>query len=412
MSRQQTHRTKSGERGQAIVLVLLLLVPLLAIVGLVIDVGYAYYAQRSLQRQADAAALAGASQLPDASASLTMAKRYGSSSTGKNKQSNLPTVTENVATKCLSSVPSCSPVNAVVVDETADVPTLFTRLVGYNSFKVHVRATACSPCGVKPLDIMVVFDRTLSMCMDHNGNMDSSCTDLNNARNGIKSFLGAMYSDDWVGLAEFPPPANLAAKCAAPQTANGEYDSKTSPYVVVPLSKDFISGGKLVNSSNLVSTVNCTQAGGTTAYANALEAAQAELDKDGRPNVQDVIVFFSDGAANTGPGYYPTTSPYRKQPCHQGVTSAGFAKAKGTLVYSIGYDLNAMNGGANKCQSMSPSGPDESPAITAYQALQSIASNSGTFYNQPAPGQLVTLFQQVAQDIQRGAAGLIDNATP
>jgi hypothetical protein len=410
VSRQPTHRTKSGERGQAIVLVLVLLVPLLAIVGLVIDVGYAYYAQRSLQRQADAAALAGASQLPDPNLSLTMARRYGSGSGGKNRQSNLPPVTENVTTKCLSSVPSCSPVNAVVVDETADVPTLFSRLVGYNSFKVHVRATACSPCGVKPLDIVVVLDRTGSMCEDHYGNPDPSCTDLNNARNGIKSFLGAMNSDDWVGLTVFPPPANLASKCAAPQTSN--YNSKSSPYTVVPLSKDFISGGKLVNSSNLVSTINCQQAGGQTSYANALEAAQAELDKDGRPNVQDVIVFFSDGAANTGPTYYPTTSPYRKQPCHQGVTSAGFAKAKGTLVYSIGYDLNAVNGGANRCSAYSSSGPDEQPPITAYQALQSIASNSGTFYNQPGPGQLVTLFQQVAQDIQRGAAGLIDNATP
>ena len=56
--------------------------------------------------------------------------------------------------------------------------------------------------------------------------------------------------------------------------------------------------------------------------------------------------------------------------------------------------------------------PLEQPAITAYQALQQIAANAQSFYNQLTPGQLNTLFAQVAEDIQRGSAGLIDNATP
>ena len=47
----------------------LLLIPLLAISGFVIDVGFAYFTQRSLQTQADAAALAGAQKLPDPSLS-------------------------------------------------------------------------------------------------------------------------------------------------------------------------------------------------------------------------------------------------------------------------------------------------------------------------------------------------------
>jgi hypothetical protein len=41
-----------------------------------------------------------------------------------------------------------------------------------------------------------------------------------------------------------------------------------------------------------------------------------------------------------------------------------------------------------------------------------IASNAQAFYNQPTPGQLNTIFAQVVEDIQRGSAGLIDNATP
>ena len=49
----------------------LLMVPLLGISGLVIDGGYAYFTQRTLQAQADAAALAGAQRLPDAHPAIT-----------------------------------------------------------------------------------------------------------------------------------------------------------------------------------------------------------------------------------------------------------------------------------------------------------------------------------------------------
>ena len=109
-------------------------------------------------------------------------------------------------------------------------------------------------------------------------------------------------------------------------------------YTVVPLSNAYASSvGNLDNASPLVSTVNCVQAGGNTAYAEAVDAAYAELQADGRPNAQKAIVILSDGAANTGPSQLPATSPYRTTPCGQGVTSAGIAKADKVLVYSIAY---------------------------------------------------------------------------
>jgi uncharacterized membrane protein len=405
-------RARAGEeRGQAIALVALMMVPLLALTGFVIDIGYAYYVQRSLQSTADAAALAGAQKLPDSAAAVGLAKQYGSSGSAKNFRANAGSVDETVTTRCLTSVPGCSPVNAVVVDETAHPKTLFLRVLGFDNFTVHTRSTACSPCGVKPLDIVMVLDRTLSMCMDHNGRLDPSCTDLNNARSGMKTFLNLMDPQmDRVGLVVLPPATSVANRCAVPQTSN--YDSRSAAYVVVPLSNDYKTGTRLNTSSRLVSTIDCQQGGGETSYANALEQAQAELDAHGRSNVQDVIVFFSDGAANTGPSYYGNSSPYRSQPCHQGVNSAAAAKAKGTIIYSIGYDLNALNGGANNCTAYSFTGPPESPPITAYQALSQIASSSATFYNQPSAGELTSLFTQVATDVQRGAARLIDNSTP
>ena len=74
------------------------------------------------------------------------------------------------------------------------------------------------------------------------------------------------------------------------------------------------------------------------------------------------------------------------------------------------------------CQTTASSGApgaDESPAITAYQALHDIATSMGAaaapspgrcFYNKPNPGQLKTIFTEIAADLQRGTSALIDES--
>ena len=58
-------RRTRGERGQILPLVAFALVALLGIWAFAIDVGFAYYAKRQLQSATDAAALAGAQDLPN-----------------------------------------------------------------------------------------------------------------------------------------------------------------------------------------------------------------------------------------------------------------------------------------------------------------------------------------------------------
>ncbi len=397
----------SRQSGQVIVFTVVALAALLGMAAFVIDIGYAYFTQRSLQASADAAALAGAQQLPDPAVSAAVAKLYGTGPTAKNANTRATSITELVTTKCIATVPGCNPVNTVVVDETAQVDTYFAQLLGFKSFKIHARSTACSPCGVKPLDVMVVLDRTGSMCQNSSGGSDPACTDLNNARTGIKTFLSYLDpATEWVGLAVLPPASSLGAKCSTPATSN--YNSTGSPYVLVPLSKDYkFKSGALNSSSNLITTLDCVKGAGNTAYANAIEAAQGELNAHGRPAVQDVIVFLSDGAANLGPTYYPITSAYRTQPCHQGVSSAGYSKSSGALVYTIGYALDDDTGGCT-----SYTGKAEKPVITVYDAMQGMASSAGDFYNKPTPGQLNTIYTQIAADISRGTAALINDNTP
>jgi Flp pilus assembly protein TadG len=387
---------RQSEQGQVIVVLVVILVVLLGAAALVVDVGRAYLIKRHLQASADAAATAGALELPDPAAATSYAESYSGKDGAMNDNEKLPSVTTNVTTKCLSFAP-CSPVNTVVVEQTTKVPTLFARVLGIDELTVRAKATACSPCASRPLDIVLILDRTGSMCQDSDGNSDPSCTDLVNARDGLLEFV--QYMDPAlhrIGLTVFPPATSASARCNTP--ASNNYNSTSAVYNVVELSSDYKIGDSLNASSRLVSTINCQRGGGTTAYANAIEAAQAELQSSrGRPGVQNVIIMFSDGAANTGPTYYSTTSPYRRRPCAQGVASAAAAKSAGTLFYTIGYDLDALGGGANRCQSYT--GAAESPAITAYSALQQMASNIETFYNQPNPGDLTRIYTEIAAEI-------------
>ena len=68
----------------------------------------------------------------------------------------------------LLGVPGCNRrdggVNGIVVSAQSKVPTWFGRIIGITDLTVNATATACAPCSVKPLDIMVVLDRTGSMC--------------------------------------------------------------------------------------------------------------------------------------------------------------------------------------------------------------------------------------------------------
>jgi hypothetical protein len=396
-------RRWQDEQGQVLPFLMVgMLVVTLGFAAFAIDVGHAYFVKRQLQASSDAAALAGAQALPDADAAATLAHEFGPD--GQNPLKGADEVDVDISTTCLSN-PACTRPNAVVVQETVTMKTTFAKLFGVGSFTLHSKATACSPCGLQPLDIVLVLDRTGSMCQDSSGHSDPACTDLNNARSGMKTFLS--YLDpklDWVGLTVLPPAQTVATRCGT--SSDSYYNSKTSAYTVVPLSSDYkLANGSLNSASNLVSTIDCVKGGGATAYANAIEAAQAELDAHGRSGVRDVIVLLSDGAANTGPNYYPVTSPYRSTPCNQGVASAAASRAKGTIVYSIGYALDDDTGGCR-----ASTGSPEMPAIAVEQALAGIA-DPGNFYDRPTPGQLNTIYTNIAVDILSGRSKLVDNGT-
>ena len=221
LARRQAHRPQE-ERGQVIVLMVLMMVVLLGFAALVVDVGYAYYAHRALQNSADAAALAGSQELPNAANAAAVARQYSSSAGNKNNRANINNVTTTVTTKCVVSLGGCvtgTSSNAVVVLEMAPTKTFFAGLLGIPAFTIKAKATAAMRGGTpKPAHVMIVFDRT--------GSMGTACTiggtKMDCAKSGLNAFLGAMDpAYDKVGLVAFAP--HNGNVCATPKTTNGAH---------------------------------------------------------------------------------------------------------------------------------------------------------------------------------------------
>src|SRR4051794_12045415 len=267
------------ERGQILPIVALALVALLGISAFAIDVGFAYYGKRQLQSATDAAALAGAQDLPSATTAVTTATSYALANTPSNLSFSFTyqtscTNTAIVATGCTAAV---NP-NQLTVTGSGSTSTWFARIFGITHFDLAAHANACSPCSSTPVDIVIAVDRTGSMCTptDAAGN----CIDLDNAKDGIRTMLGDLnppYAQ--IGMVAFPPVQTTSTStCAAPYNSLGGngydgYDSATRGYVTDALNGTYKTGTALNTSSGLYlhtddgPDTSCIEAGGNTSYS-------------------------------------------------------------------------------------------------------------------------------------------------
>ena len=120
-----------SQRGQATVLSVLFLTVLVAMCGAVLDVGSWFRADRDLQADSDAAALAGAQFLPDdPGAALGTAVEYGDKNGGGIEAGDV-----SIQSKVLES-------DTIVVDAEREADGVFTGLFGIDSVEVGARAAA------------------------------------------------------------------------------------------------------------------------------------------------------------------------------------------------------------------------------------------------------------------------------
>ena len=344
LARRQAHRPQD-ERGQVIVLMVLMMVVLLGFAALVVDVGYAYYAHRSLQSSADAAALAGSQELPDAAQAAAVARQYSSSAGNKNNKSNINNVTTTVTTKCVVSLGGCVPgtsSNAVVVLEMAPTKTFFAGLLGIPSFTIKAKATAAMRGGTpKPAHVMIVLDRTGSMGYGLHDRRDQARLREERAQ-GLPRRHGPGVRQ---GRARRVCPAQRTM-CATPRRPRTgpptDYDvvhEQLSLRAALDRLQDVghVAARSRPRRSCPRSTASRPAAPPSSRPRSTRRATTLAANHD--PEAQDVIIFMTDGEANYGACASPNgsgvcsnnTSPYRTNPCGQAVTSARPGRRGGRL---------------------------------------------------------------------------------
>ena len=181
---------------------------LMVVCGMVLDIGNAYRVKTGLQASADAAAAAGADQLPNTGNAASAVQQYGSNPAGKNP------VRGRVTSPSRAS-PTASPRRSSAIRPTRcrsrRAPPCRRHFCGdRDRHHPHHRA----------LPGMLTVRREAAR---HHGRARPHRIDARqqarDAKDGIKAFLSTMDTGlDNVGLAVLPPATNSRTACAAPRT--------------------------------------------------------------------------------------------------------------------------------------------------------------------------------------------------
>lgn len=190
-------RLLGEERGDVLPVLAVSMIALLGMGGITIDVGRAYVLREQLQNSCNAAALAASGAVYNTSSTdnaSTYAANFGSTVSGdKNYNSNLPSVTSTVTTKCLNTLMTSgtcitgSTSNAVQVKQQATLNTTFMSLFGVKTLTVSAEATASMQGVAQPWNVAIIVDTTGSMATT-----DSNCnnlTELQCALTGVQTLL-------------------------------------------------------------------------------------------------------------------------------------------------------------------------------------------------------------------------------
>ena len=461
------HDLRRSESGQTLPIIAILLVVLLGMVGIALDVGHCLYAYRELQATTDAAALAGAAQLP-ASNAIATAIQYSGVSGNLNAKSNLPGVTMVSGYPkilCLSTLTAqgmncTSPGNgnAIQVRQQVTVSLTFLRVLGKTSLNLAAVATASSEGAARqPYNVAIIIDTTGSMGSQ---DKDVNCADtrLNCALAGVRVLLQNLSpcaaTQTTCGTATNGNVANPVDRVAlytfpalySATDAQHEYDcsgttpqvnyytdtgfsSNTQPiYQVLDFSTDYKSSASTTTlnpNSNLVKAVGGVSGCGMkplnmyTYIAGVMYKAGTDLinQQSAYPKSQSVVIILTDGDMNTPAKYMPnastTSGSYAStiNQCAQAVSLAGYAAQYNIQVYSIAYGAAASG-----CST-------DSPSTTPCATVRGLASATQNFYSDytatgadsscVAPNSttnLKTIFSQIATQFSTGRL-ISDNTT-
>lgn len=157
----------------------------------------------------------------------------------------------------------------------------------------------------QPLDIVLVLDTSGSM----------SGSKMTNLKNAANSFIDATAENNR-GLEQ-----DQQTRLAIVQFASGADTQQQLNYVTDQ------------NAQQYKNTINLFSANGATYAEEGLQQAQNVLDQNGRADVQQIVIFFTDGEPNHGNGFDNEVAADTVNTAHE-------MKQGGTIIYAIG----VMNG--------------------------------------------------------------------
>ena len=157
----------------------------------------------------------------------------------------------------------------------------------------------------QPLDIVLVLDTSGSM----------SGSKMTNLKNAANSFIDATAENNR-GLEQ-----DQQTRLAIVQFASGANTRQQLSYVTDQ------------NVQQYKNTINGFRASGATYAEEGLQRAQNVLDRNGRADVQQIVIFFTDGEPNHSNGF-------DNEVAAKAVNTAYEMKQGGTIIYAIG----VMNG--------------------------------------------------------------------
>lgn len=371
-----------------LVLFALMLGVLTGFVAMTIDVGLFFHERQHLQNVADAAALAGAQELPDDMvAAEQIAREYA-------EKNGLDSSRLDISFECTSDLsmacdPSQNKWDTIVVKAQGDAQSFFAAVlnsaIGEDncwSEGCPVAATAASctgACGSNPtvpVDMVTILDRTGSMS---NG-------DMQNAKKAAETLLETFNPDfHRVGLAVLGPSWSQPNPCQS--RLPGEW-------LPVNLSDDYQNAaGQLFNGSRLVNTINCLVSSAVgTDLGNPIQAATAELQANGRADTKWGIVLLTDGAANRA-------SNSSDGPCEFAAKQADIAKSLGIEIYTVGYGTEDNSDAGFTCGNDTGSWSGR----TAEDLLRYVATDEDHFFQEAQGEDLSPIFKLIAQKLAGGS---------
>jgi Flp pilus assembly protein TadG len=237
------YRLLRNKKGGVAVMAATTMVALFGFTAISVDAGYAYMTYNKLQASTEAAALAGAKDIGVGGSPIATANTYSAITGGKNA---IPGITATMvsgypALQCFSGAVSkglaCTTnqtpgtsANGILVQQTATVPLIFSKVIGISSMTMTANATALAGGqALPPLNVAFVLDTTVSM-----GFSDSACgkTRLACAVQGFQTLLGELWPCKYGQTCNGTDPVDLATVVQFPPVqaapSNGACGSLTA----------------------------------------------------------------------------------------------------------------------------------------------------------------------------------------